>query len=90
MLAHIGVRFRYRWIEPSYELIVGYSVLYTTDPTLQDDQWSVEEVLADRTTAILRDLELRRTHYFKIRAQRRSGEMTTSKTSAYETPFGIL
>jgi len=71
-------------------VIVGYTVLYTTDPSLPDDRWSVKQVPSDQTSTVLRDLPAERTHYFKVRSQGASGKQMVSSTSVFKTTSGIL
>lgn len=64
--------------------------MYTTDATLPDEEWTVEEVPGDRTSVSLRDLEEKLHYYIKILAKRESGESMISSTSVYETPYGMF
>lgn len=64
--------------------------MYSTDATLPDEEWTVEEVPGGQTSVTLRDLEEKAHYYIKISAKRESGESMISSTSVYETPYGTF
>lgn len=66
----------------------GYSILYTADPSLPDNQWSLIDVFGDVTSARVPDLQQESTYYFRIQARSNSGDESTSRTVAYRTPDG--
>src|SRR6218665_507957 len=66
----------------------GYSILFTADPSLPDNQWSLIDVFGDVTSARVPDLQQESTYYFRIQARSNSGDESTSRTVAYRTPDG--
>lgn len=64
---------------------VGYTVLYTTDPSLADDEWHSTAVASNAQSVRITDLEPNSKYYFRVRTQTSQGLQTLSPTATFET-----
>jgi neogenin len=54
--------------------INGYVVFYTIDTSKRDRDWSVEGVVGDTNTAVIRNLKPMTTYYFKVQSRNAKGQ----------------
>ena len=67
----------------------GYLLLYTTDPSLDDEYWVVEGFKrGDQLNTAIRDLTPATTYYFKVQARNSKGMGPMSPTVIFRTPNG--
>jgi hypothetical protein len=68
--------------------VSGYLVFYTTDPSQVDLYWTVDAVLANKTSITISKLMEDTTYYFKVQALDKSGYGPMSSTLTFKTPIG--
>ncbi|OQV24966.1 Neogenin [Hypsibius exemplaris] len=74
--------------EQSNGLITGYLVFFTSDNSLNDLEWSVEGVVGDKLTTVIRNLTPNTKYFFKIQARNSKGYSPHSTVVSYTTPVG--
>lgn len=78
---------RLQWQPPKFPngQITGYVILYTTDPSLNDRDWSVQALVGDKMNALLNNLLPETTYYFKIQAKNEKGSGPVSSHVSHRT-----
>lgn len=80
-----------KWTMPVQYLdqITGYLVLYTTDMTKRDRDWSTEPIVGnDVNVAVIRNLQAQKTYYFKVQTRNVKGYGPFSALLSYTTGTG--
>jgi neogenin len=65
--------------------ITGYVVFYTIDTSKRDRDWSVEAVLGDTNTAVIKNLKPMTTYYFKVQSRNSKGQIGPFSTMVAHT-----
>ncbi|OQR77134.1 neogenin-like, partial [Tropilaelaps mercedesae] len=66
-------------------IITGYSIVYTTDPTLNDRDWMMELVSGEKLTTSITGVSSDATYYFKIYANNSKGAGPMSEELEHRT-----
>lgn len=79
------------WLPPKHAMgpITGYIVYYTTDTNKRDKDWLQEQVIGDKTMAMIRNLKAPNIYFFKVQTRSSKGVGPFSATISYEPSPGM-
>lgn len=69
---------------------LGYSLLYSRDPSLADIQWNAIPTGPDERNINVADLVPNSKYYFRVLARTSSGTETLSPTVVFQTASGVF
>lgn len=65
--------------------ITGYMILYTTDDSLPDREWSVHPLIGDKMNTLITDMSPDTLYFFKIQAKNEKGSGPVSSAVSFRT-----
>ncbi|XP_018329042.1 neogenin isoform X2 [Agrilus planipennis] len=67
--------------------VTGYVILYTTNTTKRDREWSAQAVKGDENSVIISDLEPNTEYFFKVQARNSGGNGPFSALASFRTGY---